>query len=96
MVERLARGPASVSELAAPFAMTLSAVGQHVRMLQETGLVRTRKVGRVRRVELAADALSVAEDWFRRHRTLWETRLDRLGALLSEDDDEHPAKKDES
>ena len=95
MIERLARGPASVSELAAPFAMTLSAVGQHVRTLQETGLVRTRKVGRVRRVELAADALSLAEDWFRRHRTRWETRLDRLGELLSEDDD-HRATKDAS
>jgi DNA-binding transcriptional ArsR family regulator len=83
MVERLAAGPASVSDLAAPFAMSLSAIGQHVQLLQASGLVRTRKAGRVRTVELAPDALDAAERWFTSHRARWEQRLDRLGDLLA-------------
>ena len=86
MVERLIAGPASVSELARPFAVSLSAVGQHVQLLEGSGLVRTKKVGRVRTVELAPDALAAAERWFTRHRAQWERRFDRLGALLAEDE----------
>jgi DNA-binding transcriptional ArsR family regulator len=94
MVERLATGRASVSELAEPFAVSLSAIGQHIQLLQESGLVRTSKVGRVRTVELAPDALATAERWFMSHRAQWNRRLDRLGALLAEPDgDERTAAK---
>ncbi|MCK8500098.1 ArsR/SmtB family transcription factor [Myxococcus fulvus] len=84
MVERLTSGPVSVSELAAPFAMSLSAVGQHIQLLESSGLVRTAKVGRVRSVELVPSALASAEDWFKSHRSRWEQRLEALGALLEE------------
>lgn len=91
MVERLGAGPASVSELAAPFPMTLAAIGQHVQLLEGSGLVRTIKVGRVRTVELQRETLGSAEQWFASHRARWETRFDRLGALLAEPDrDEKP------
>jgi DNA-binding transcriptional ArsR family regulator len=87
MVERLSMGPASVSELATPFSVSLSAIGQHLQVLETSGLVRTRKAGRVRTVVLAPDALAAAERWFEHHRKQWESRFDRLGALLEEDDD---------
>jgi DNA-binding transcriptional ArsR family regulator len=87
IVERLAGGPASVSALAAPFAVSLSAIGQHVGLLEASGLVRTIKRGRTRTVELAPEALGRGEQWFTCHRARWERRLDRLGALLAEPDD---------
>lgn len=86
MVERLCAGAASVSDLAAPFAVSLSAVGQHLQVLEASGLVRTRKAGRVRTVELAPYSLGGAEQWFSQRRKHWERRLDRLGALLEEED----------
>jgi DNA-binding transcriptional ArsR family regulator len=86
MVERLAAGPASVSELAEPFDMTLSAIGQHVQLLETSGLVRTVKVGRTRTVELQPKILAAAERWFERHRARWERRFDRLGKLLDEEE----------
>jgi DNA-binding transcriptional ArsR family regulator len=92
IVERLAQGHASVSELAAPFAVSLTAVGQHVQVLEASGLVRTSKVGRVRTVELQPRVLSDAERWFADHRARWETRLDRLGALLDEEDEDERRK----
>ncbi len=82
MIERLAAGPASVSELGEPFEVSLSAIGQHLRVLEESGVVRSHKEGRVRTVELAPEALKTAEDWFSNHRKLWERRLDRMEALL--------------
>lgn len=88
MVERLCLGTASVSELAEPFAVSLSAVGQHLRVLEDSGLVRTSKSGRVRTVALAPGALSGAEHWFSQHRLRWERSFDRLGALLDEEDEE--------
>jgi DNA-binding transcriptional ArsR family regulator len=88
LVERLSVAPASVSELAMPFSVSLTAIGQHLNVLETSGLVRTRKVGRVRTVELVPDRLAVAERWFASHRERWERRLDRLGALLAEEDDE--------
>jgi DNA-binding transcriptional ArsR family regulator len=91
IVERLAGGPASVSELAAPFAVTLSAVGQHVGLLEASGLVRTAKRGRVRTVELRPEALDRAARWFGAHRARWERRLDRLGAVLGEPEPSRPA-----
>ena len=85
VLERLGAGPASVSELASPFSVSLSAIGQHIQVLEASGLVRTHKIGRVRRVELAPEALSEAEEWFAEHRRRWERRFDRLGLLLAED-----------
>jgi DNA-binding transcriptional ArsR family regulator len=84
IVERLAAGPASVSELAEPFAVSLSAIGQHVHLLETSGLVRTTKAGRVRTVELDPQTLAAAEQWFASHRARWERRFDRLGGLLAE------------
>jgi DNA-binding transcriptional ArsR family regulator len=82
MVERLSRGPASVSELAKPFAMSLPAVLQHLQMLEASGLVRSEKAGRVRTCRIEPAALRAAERWIAQRRAEWERRLDRLGAYL--------------
>lgn len=84
LVERLSRSPASVSDLATPFAITLAAVVQHLQVLERSGLVRTEKVGRVRTCRLEPSGLAVAERWIAERRSLWGRRLDRLGALLAE------------
>jgi DNA-binding transcriptional ArsR family regulator len=84
MVERLTRGPASVSELAQPLAMSLPAVLQHLQVLESSGLVRTEKVGRVRTCQVEPVALRLAEQWIGERRTSWEHRLDRLGAYLDQ------------
>jgi DNA-binding transcriptional ArsR family regulator len=96
MVERLTTGSASVSALAEPFPVSLSAIGQHIHLLESSGLVRTTKVGRVRTVELVPSALSVAERWFASHREQWERRFDRLGALLAEPDAEPRSRRRKS
>jgi DNA-binding transcriptional ArsR family regulator len=93
MVERLIQGSLSVSELAAPYAMSLSAITQHLTLLEESGLVKSRKEGRVRTVELNPQRLAAAERWFASHRERWQRRLDRLGQLLDEEDDETPKPK---
>jgi DNA-binding transcriptional ArsR family regulator len=93
MVERLSEGPATVSDLAQPFAMSLSAVVQHLQMLEASGLVRSAKVGRVRTCSIDPDALSKAEDWITGRRRSWETKLDRLGDFLAEQP-ETPDNKD--
>lgn len=82
MVDRLCRGPLSVSELARPFAMSLAAVLQHLQVLEASGLVRSEKAGRVRTCRIEPVALSVAERWIGDRRATWESRLDRLGALI--------------
>lgn len=82
MVERLSRGSASVSELAEPFSMSLPAIVQHLKVLEESGLVTTRKVGRVRTCTIDTGALTMVEKWINDRRTGWEKRLDRLGAFL--------------
>jgi DNA-binding transcriptional ArsR family regulator len=82
MVDRLSRGPASVSELARPFAMSLPAVMQHLALLEKSGLVRSRKSGRVRICEINAAALARAEQWISRRRKEWDNRLDQLGDYL--------------
>jgi DNA-binding transcriptional ArsR family regulator len=84
MVERLSRGPASVSELARPLAMSLPAVVQHLQVLEASGLVRSEKVGRVRTCYIEPKALRTAEQWITERRTSWERRLDRLGDYLAE------------
>lgn len=82
VVERLSRSAASVSELAEPFQMALPSFVQHLRVLEECGLVRSEKAGRVRTYRLAAQRLQLAESWLARQRTLWERRLDRLDDYL--------------
>ena len=84
MVERLTRGPASVSDLAAPYAMSLSAVVQHLQVLEASGLVQSRKIGRVRTCQIQPGGLSLAERWINDRRTTWERRLDRLGQYLAD------------
>ena len=84
MVIRLLRSPATVGELAAPLAMSLPAVMQHLRVLQDCGLVTTSKSGRVRTCSIEADGLRLAEAWFAGQRAHWEHRLDRLGDVLGE------------
>jgi DNA-binding transcriptional ArsR family regulator len=86
MLDRLGRGPASVSELASPLPMTLAAVVQHVQLLESIGLVRTEKIGRVRTCTLVDGSLRAAEQWFAGQRVAWELRLDRLGDVLAERD----------
>ncbi|MFL6239209.1 MAG: ArsR/SmtB family transcription factor [Actinomycetes bacterium] len=83
MIEQLCRGPASVSELAKPLAMSLPAVVQHLQVLESSGLVSTHKNGRVRTCQLDSAALRATEQWITQRRTAWETRLDRLGDYLS-------------
>ena len=86
MVERLGLGPASVSELARPLAMSMPAVMQHLQMLEASGLVRSEKTGRVRTCRIAPEALSLAEQWIDARRTGWQRQLDRLGEYLGEPD----------
>jgi len=90
MVERLSRGPATVSELAAPLAMSLPAVVQHLAVLRESGLVASEKVGRVRTCRIEAAELSLAEQWFNQRRAEWEERADRLGEYLKKFPDGEP------
>lgn len=85
IVERLAGGDASVSELARPLPMSLAAVVQHVQALEASGLVRSAKIGRVRRCSLDRDVLALAEGWLTQRRDFWNAQLDRLGELLAED-----------
>jgi DNA-binding transcriptional ArsR family regulator len=84
IVERLADGPASVSELAAPLPMSLPAVMLHLKVLEESGLVVSEKKGRVRTCRIEPQMLSQAERWVGERRRMWERNLDRLGAVLDE------------
>lgn len=88
MVERLSRGPASVSELARPLAVSLPAVIQHLHVLEASGLVLSEKAGRVRTCRLEPAALRTAEHWIAERRASWEQRLDRLGDYLAEQDEQ--------
>lgn len=88
IVERLSRGPASVSELARPLPMSLPAVVQHLQVLQVSGLVSSEKVGRVRICRIEPEALRPVERWIGARRSSVERRLDRLGEYLAEGDDE--------
>ncbi len=82
VLQALGRGPASVSELAKPFEMALPSFLQHLKMLEDGGLVETRKVGRVRTCTLKPEALAVAQDWLDAQRTLWTKRLEQLDSLV--------------
>lgn len=83
MLDRLAKGDASVSELAAPLAMSLPAVVQHLAVLEHAGLVRSAKIGRVRTCRLEPQVLRNAERWIAERRALWEGRLDALERYLA-------------
>jgi DNA-binding transcriptional ArsR family regulator len=85
MVERLSAGPATVSELAAPLPMSLAGVLQHLKVLEDSGLVTSRKNGRVRTCQVNPAMLSAAERWVAERRALWERNLDRLGKFLGEE-----------
>ena len=84
MVERLSAGPATVSELAEPLPMSMSAVVQHLKILEASGLVASEKTGRVRTCRVDPRALSAAERWINERRQSVERSLDRLGAFLDE------------
>lgn len=91
MVEQLTLGPASVSELAAPLPMSLPAVHQHLKVLEQSGLVRSDKVGRVRTCRLELTVLDTVQDWIDARRATWERRLDRLDTYLAALPPETPA-----
>lgn len=82
MVEKISEGPVSVSRLADPFKMSLAAVVQHLQVLEESGLVRTEKTGRVRTCLIEPAGFTAIQQWVDDRRSIWERRLDRLTALL--------------
>jgi DNA-binding transcriptional ArsR family regulator len=87
-MEKLSQGPISVSRLAEPLDITLAAVVQHLQVLEESGLVQTEKVGRVRTCRIEPGGLSVVDKWIADRRSMWEHRLDRLGDFLADPDEE--------
>lgn len=93
IVDRLSRGPASVSDLAKPLPMSLPAVVQHLQVLEQSGLVTTAKVGRVRTCTIDTGALSLAEKWINDRRITWERRFDRLGAFLDAEEEAEKGEK---
>lgn len=93
VLQRLSSGTASASELAQPFEMALPSFMQHLNVLETAGLVRSRKVGRVRMYELVPKPLKAAEDWLAEQRALWERRLDQLDDYLR---DLHKQRKKQS
>ncbi len=84
VLERLSAGPATVSELAAPFAMQLPSFVQHLSVLEQSRLVTSKKRGRVRTYEIAPSRFKLAEDWLTARRQLWEARLYRLDQYVRE------------
>jgi len=84
VLERLSRGPAAVSELAEPFGMALPSFLQHLSVLEDCGLVKSRKAGRVRTYRLTPQPLKAAEGWLEKQRGLWNRRLDQLDTFLAE------------
>jgi DNA-binding transcriptional ArsR family regulator len=96
IVERLTRGPATVSDLARPFDMTLPAVVQHLHVLEAGGLVTSEKVGRVRTCRVEPGALRTAERWIGERRTTWEARLDRLGEYLAQHPGPEPTDRNDN
>ena len=87
IVERLRQGPLSVSALAGPLQITLTAVGQHLQVLEDCSLVHTEKMGRIRTCRLEPAGFLALRQWVQAHRSTWERGLDRLGKLLEESDD---------
>jgi DNA-binding transcriptional ArsR family regulator len=87
LIEKISEGPISVSQLAEPLHITLAAVVQHLQVLEESGLVHTEKIGRIRTCRIEPQGLSLVEQWIAERRSLWERRFDRLGELLAEEDE---------
>lgn len=87
IIGRLSLGPQSVSGLAGPLAITLTAVAQHLQVLEESGLARTEKIGRVRTCRIERTGFQAVENWIANHRAHWDRRLDRLGDVLAEDEE---------
>ncbi len=87
ILEKLSQAPVSVSRLAEPLELTVAAIVQHLQVLEESGLVRTEKIGRIRTCRIEPKGLAVAAQWLEERRTLWERRLDRLGNLLGDPGD---------
>jgi DNA-binding transcriptional ArsR family regulator len=90
IVERLIRGPASLTELARPYGISLPGVMKHVRVLEEANLVTTKKQGRVRECRLGQEGMNELSGWLDQQRRLWEGRLDRLEAILEGKKEEQP------
>jgi DNA-binding transcriptional ArsR family regulator len=86
ILDRLSRGPMSVSRLAEPLGITVTAVAQHLQILEECELVHTEKLGRVRTCRIEPKGFSLLEKWIKDHRSHWELSLDRLGDLLADED----------
>ena len=84
VLERLSAGPATVSELAAPFGMQLPSFVQHLSVLERSRLVRSKKRGRVRTYEMVPERFEVVEDWLTARRRLWEARLDRFDQYVQQ------------
>ena len=87
VVGRLGRGPASVGELAAPFDMALPSFMKHIHMLEESGLIRTEKVGRVRHCEISRERLAAVDTWLNEQKTIWNGRTDRLEQFVTDNKD---------
>lgn len=87
ILDKLTERPMSVSGLAKPLGITLTAVAQHLQILEEAGLVSTEKLGRVRTCQIETAGLDALDRWIRDHRTSWERKLDRLGQFLGEEDE---------
>ena len=85
ILSMLNSGPKSVSQLTAPLHVTLAAVVQHLKVLEDSGLVRSQKVGRTRTCEIATPGFKVAQGWLSERQTAMEDKLDRLGSLLDSD-----------
>ncbi|MGC1872121.1 MAG: metalloregulator ArsR/SmtB family transcription factor [Acidobacteriaceae bacterium] len=87
ILDRLCQGPLSVSRLAEPLGITVTAVMQHLQILEESGLVHTEKIGRTRTCRIDPAGFTALQRWINDHRTLWERRLDRLGEFLELDEE---------
>jgi len=88
IVEMLSQKPHSITRLAEPLGITLTAVSQHLQILEQAGLVTTQKLGRVRTASVNTAGLQVLSEWVRERRSLWERGLDRLGEILAEETEE--------
>ena len=88
ILDRLSRGPVSVSHLAEPLGITLTAVTQHLQILEKCELVHTEKLGRVRTCRIEPHGFSLLEKWIQDHRSHWELGLDRLGKFLADGDND--------
>jgi DNA-binding transcriptional ArsR family regulator len=82
VIAQLAEGPASISDLAQRHHMALPSFMKHIRVLEESAIVVSRKTGRVRMCELSPDALAAAQSWLEQERRIWEARLDRLDVFV--------------